>query len=157
MRLNSGVTLRDILVYSYEPRIEAHCRIDELEETIKRMLTSDSKEIRIRYQRDIEKSVRGILARIEKIFGYERKEELESVGKGIKEVRYYEVTYIESIGDLKEDRKPSMEPETGKLKPSAINTTGVKMFYNIKPEKLKKKAQEARRAGLLGTDRASSY
>jgi predicted DNA helicase len=137
MRLNSGVILKDILVYSYEPRIEAHCRIDELEETIKRMLTSDSKEIRIRYQRDIEKSVRFILAGIEKTFEYERKEELEPVGKGIREVRYYKkitqtknlkesrATPVESRGIFMEDRKLRTEAEAGKLQPSVTMATGV--------------------------------
>jgi len=64
--LNSEVTLKDILVYSCVPKREDRCRIEELEETIKRMLISNSKEIRIRYQKDTEKLVRDILSRIEK-------------------------------------------------------------------------------------------
>lgn len=168
MNDSSKVGQGDILVYSYKPRIEIVCGIDELEQTVKLMLAKDSREIWIKCQKSIEKPVKNILAVVEKTFDHERKEELESVGKGIIEVRYYKritptknlketkATHIESMEILKEDRKQSMEKEAGKPLPIFTMSHDVKRF-NAEIASRKKEMQEARRAGLLGTDRAGQW
>lgn len=158
----------DIPVYSYKPGIEIVRGMDELEQTIKLMLAKDSKEIRIKFQKDIEKPVKNILTRIEKTFGHERKEELESVGKGIIEVRYHKkitptknlketkATRIESRETVKEDKKQSVEKEARTPLPVFTMLPDAKIF-NAGIAGRKKEMQEARRAGLLGTDRAGQW